>query len=756
MLRTTILAAAVLAFCCAPSRAGEDDSVGDALDGLSGAKVLELVKELAADEMKGRKTAFEGGGLVENWMLGKFSEFGLHPADSGGTYLEPFTYPAANTVGPILCKVAGKALVYGRDYYDLIYSGAGKVKAEAVFCGYGICRPDLGWDDYAGIDVKGKVVVAIRGAPGARAAEFRAERYIGSKSSTAADKGAVGFLLVQGPDASSGTIQGRFHRGTLPSLWVSGKAADPLFAVKKKTLKELKATRDAGEPGMSFATGVQVEMEVHATFVPRAVGHNALGDIKGRDPDLNHEVILVGAHMDHLGVGPTGEVFNGADDNASGTAVLVHLADVLTANRFRPKRTIVFCGFGAEEQGLFGSRALAERYPFRGQVVAVLNMDMVGQGEPVVRISGVGAYPAMHERFQRYLPKDLQAKTEFGLRTGAGGDHWPFHERGVPAFFIATKGKHPNYHTPQDDVAHIKAECLEAAARTVGTLLVRLATDPKPLTDPLGVASYLVREGPRFALAELNAATGAVEYSKEALAAGATGLFVLVPGTQDPAQSWKALEALERAEGDVAFRLVRRAADVGRAYQEGRVALLPCLHCPEASAGDPKHLTAYAKLGYRLMDPWSALGAAPALSDVQAVGEACRSLKVLVDLSSLTPAHWPAARKALGDRPAYLSYMDSQKKDAAWLSALASLGSETLPVRLWDEGVSWGAGMDLAEGLPPFVALEGPSPDGLNEAVAAWGTQQPAGWDLPGSPQRKAIRGALGGHLVEWLARAER
>src|SRR6185503_15223573 len=111
------------------------------------------------------------------------------------------------------------------------------------------------------------------------------------------------------------------------------------------TLADLRKGRDEGDPGRSFATGTKVRLEVHGRFAPEAEGRNALGGIPGRDPDLRNEVILVGAHMDYIGVDPTGQVFNGADDNASGTATLMMLAETLKKNRWKGKRTVVFAAF---------------------------------------------------------------------------------------------------------------------------------------------------------------------------------------------------------------------------------------------------------------------------------------------------------------------------------------------------------------------------------------------------------------------------
>jgi len=740
----------------------QDAALTENLKGLSGKAALAYVAELATDAMKGRKSGFEGGALVENWMLAKMSAFGLHPADAGGTYLEPFTYGACNTSAPIALSVGGKKLTYATDYFDLTYTGSGTVEAEAAFVGYGISRPDLGWDDYADLDVQGKIVIAIRGAPRARALAFQKERYIGSKTSTAADHGAAGLLLVEGVNTSTGTIQDRFHRAKLPALWISGAVADTIFAAHHTTLAALKATRDRGEVGKGFATGVKVAMDVHAAYVPRAQGHNALGAIRGRDPDLNEEIILVSAHMDHLGVAPDGQVFNGADDNASGVAVMMHLADILTANRFRPKRTVVFCGFGAEEQGLVGSKALAARYPFQGRIVAVLNMDMVGQGEPRVAVNGGACFPHLQQRIEGLLPASVKALADFGPHAGSSSDHWPFYERGVPAFAISTKGKHPHYHHPKDDTANIDPACLEAAARVVGSMVVKLATYDKPLTDPLVVEKYLLREGPRFDVQRFHAGKilrfdGArqkyvpYDVERDARAQGFSGVLVVISEDDEPAAAWAALVALTRAPASP-YVLLRKAADAQGAWRAGKIALLPVLCCATLAGKDPASLSKLADLGYRVVRPWGTGqgGGLVKTGNEAAVLAVARKAHLLVDLDAVSVERWDAVRKALAGAPAILS--TDAGEFAAHGSLRALLGPSVLPVVTDEPTALLRRGLALRAGAVVPV-LVGPI---ALPAFADWARAQPAGWDLPGSEQRKTLRRALGGRLIEWLGRAER
>jgi hypothetical protein len=743
MRRVALFALAVIALGGARPAPAEDED-GGPLAGLSGAEALVLVRELAADSMLGRKTGFQGGTLVENWIAQKMGEIGLDPLDSSGSYLEPFHFAATDLTGPIEVKVAGQALEYGKDFGELLYSGGGKVEGEVVFVGYGISRPDLGWDDYAGVDVKGKVVLAIRGAPKARAAEFPDERMMGWKSSTARDRGAVGAILAEGEKPIMGTLQERWLRPDLPSVSFSSAAADRLLAKKGTTLAKEKALRDEGKPGSSFATGVAAALSVSTRVVPEAEGRNAIGGIKGRDPDLRGEVVLVGAHMDHLGVDPLGRPYNGADDNASGTAVLLHVADVLKRNGWRPKRTVVFVGFGAGEQGLVGSRVLArDGLPFQNDGIAcVLNMDMVGQGETNLTLAGGHGYPEMVDRLRGYLPEDLR-KTVHAGRVEPNGDHWPFFERGVPAFFLATRGDHPNYHAVGDDAANVKPECLEAAARVVGALVVRLGAEETPLLDPMALHGYLLREGFR--------ATRDVPKDAARLRRDGVGAVLFTHGLgrtpdADPRPELEKRVLAELPSSTLAWTAAEMAAANGR----GELACVPMLQ-GVTDVLKPEHVRRLAGLGCRCVAPVGPLGASArtAWSDAQwaAFFDACREAHVIADLHD----RWALerARPRLGNAPAFARRVGA----IAELEGLRrALGPDTLFLLDDAPAVALPLALAAAEGLSPCVVVSSDT-EGLKEALHEWDQAHHPNWREPDSEDRKNVRAALGGRLLEWFRR---
>ena len=469
-----------LALLAAPLAAADPAEV-------DGARALETVKVLASDAFEGRKSGLDSGRRAEEWMAERLDALGLKKWN-GFTYFHEFKGSVTEESGaPPRFEVSGgpgadRTGVFLEDYVTLIYSGKGVVAAPAVFAGYGIVNDRR--NDYAGIDPKGKVVVAVRGAPPG----FTEERYIGYKSALAADLGAVGFLLVEGDTAVPGTIQEEYHREHLPAAWLSRPAADDLFArAERPNLETLKTKLEAGEMQSFPLDGVTVRLEIHARLLRDKPMRNVVGVWPG--DGTTQEYVVLGAHLDHVGVDAAGNVYNGADDNASGSAMLLEVARAIAAKGERFPRTILFVWFAAEEQGLSGSWAFVKNPPVPLEKIAVMvNTDMVGQGKPVMAVGGAEVYPRDAHWLGGLKAEGFETKP---FRSQPNSDHYPFQTSGVPAFFVHTEGPHPNYHQPGDDVENIKPELLETAGRFVRALAVRAATADAPFVRERRHAEYL-------------------------------------------------------------------------------------------------------------------------------------------------------------------------------------------------------------------------------------------------------------------------
>jgi len=452
---------------------------------VNGARALETVKVLASDEFRGRKSGLEGGRIAEEWMAGQVAAVGL-AKPNGFTYFHEFRGSVTEEgPGPRL-EIGGQTMRYLEDYVGLIYSGKGVAEGEPVFVGYGIRAPEKGRDDYAGLDVKGRIVIAVRGAP--QGSRWVDERFIGYKSSTAADLGATGFLLVEGDHAVPGTIQEKYHREALPAAWISRAAADRIFtAAGRPNLAARVAALERGEAASFALPGAPVKLEINSRLLKDRPLRNVIGLWPG-DGSCDEYVVL-GAHLDHVGVSPTGDVFNGADDNASGSAMLLEVARAMVARGRHFRRHVLFVWFAGEEQGLLGSWAFVKQPPVPLEKVAVmLNTDMVGQGNPVLAVGGAEVYPRDDLWLGGFGVEGYQTKR---FRAASNSDHYPFQASGVPAFFVHTEGPHPNYHQPGDDWGNIKPELLEEAGRFLLAMAERAAKSDAAFCRPHRLAEYL-------------------------------------------------------------------------------------------------------------------------------------------------------------------------------------------------------------------------------------------------------------------------
>lgn len=462
-------------------------------DGVDGARALETVKVLASDEFEGRKSGLPGGARAEEWMAARIAELGL-AKPNGFTHFHDFKASVTEEgPGPRFEALGGsrgaRQGTFLSDYVALIYSGRGDVEAEVVFAGYGIRAPEKGRDDYEGLDVRGKIVMAVRGGP--PRSDLMEERFIGYKSATAADLGAKGFLVVEGDTAVPGTIQEKYHREELPAVWVSRAAADDLLARagKGNLAAQVKALED-GQRASFPLEGVSARLTIYA----RLLRDRPLRNVVGLWPGETDEVVVLGAHLDHVGIDAARNVYNGADDNASGSAMLLEVARAVVAQKKRFRRSILFVWFAGEEQGLLGSWAFVKTPPVPLEKIAVmLNADMVGQGTTTLRIGGAEVFPREASFLGNLAPEGFLVRP---FRAEPNSDHYPFQVSGVPAFFLHTEGPHPNYHQPADDWNNIKPELLEEAGRYMKRLAEIAADSPEPFCRPLRKEAYLWNDAP--------------------------------------------------------------------------------------------------------------------------------------------------------------------------------------------------------------------------------------------------------------------
>jgi hypothetical protein len=361
-----------------------------------------------------------------------------------------------------------------KDYMPFPYSSSAKVEADLVFAGYGftIDSDTLAWNDYQDIDVKGKWVMILRGDPEPDNTTSNYMVFSGDRDKvlSARDKGAAGVILVSGPswDEKDQLVSLYYDRSGsnagIVVLHLKREMADKVLQPMRKTIGGLEKSLIESNTPVSFETSISIKANVQVDH-DRVRTQNVLGMIEGSDPVLKDEYIVIGAHYDHLGMGGWGSnsrdpdtiaVHNGADDNASGVAGVIEIAERLAAKRQELKRSVIAIAFGAEEMGLLGSKYFIDHLPLdKGKIVAMVNFDMIGRlnEENILMVGGSGTSVESEE-----ILKAIGANYKLDLRLSPEGygpsDHAPFYASEIPVFFMNT-GVHEDYHTPMDDVAFI-------------------------------------------------------------------------------------------------------------------------------------------------------------------------------------------------------------------------------------------------------------------------------------------------------------
>jgi hypothetical protein len=516
---------------------------------ITAAKLRADLMFLGGDSFRGRLTNTPENNLALEWVASRFEAFGLKGAGAGGSYFQPYNLITATLGERNELEIAsgGNAVRYavGSDFYPLRHSVSGSVTAPVVFAGYGISAPSLGYNDIEG-DVRGKILLILDHEPGEADSTSPFDGLVTSeysnqlkKTLAAQEKGAVGVLFVsdahahQGPENFDAAARvywpaqppriDRYLLGAwaekvrIPSGQISIALAQTIVGRSGKSLVDL--ARAADNAKGSAPIPLPGVMAALVTSVQRSVvrDRNVVAMLEGSDSTLKTQWVIVTGHPDHDGA-LGDQIWNGADDNGSGTVGLVAIAEayaMAAQEGRRPRRSILFAAFNSEERGLLGAWAFTEAplVPL-AQIVAVLNMDMIGRNEEVpigggnrfrglpvqtaesnnnsVTLLGWSRSPTLTNAIERangayglLLKKNYDNNTSNLIRRS---DHWPFIQRGVPGIWFHT-GLHPDYHTIYDDPEKINYPKMEKIARLVHQVSWDLAQG--------GERPRMATEGPR-------------------------------------------------------------------------------------------------------------------------------------------------------------------------------------------------------------------------------------------------------------------
>ncbi|MFH0734755.1 MAG: M20/M25/M40 family metallo-hydrolase [bacterium] len=422
--------------------------------------LINTVSYLASPELEGRLAGSPGYYKAANYASTIFNKIGLKPINDK-SYYQFFNVEYNEINEPILFKIIGdkKSIEYklGADYVLRGFTGSGNLTADVVFCGYGLCDPAKGYDDYAGIDVKGKIVMVFKYNPKWKIGDTDfGNGNPREKSAIAAQHGAVGILFVSLPNdikpqkTIGSTIAGSGEQDlNFPQLHIDLHVADDLLKNSGKTLKKLQTKIDSLRKPFSINLLPKAQIMVTAKYTKEQKTMNIIGVLPGSDEKLKNEYVILSAHLDHVGKQGNSIYFPGANDNASGSAALLEIAKAFQKAEIKPKRTIVFILFSSEEAGLLGAINYVNNpiFPLE-KTVAILNMDCIGYGDSIQLGNGKSA-PNLWN-LAKEIDKNNANFTVENTWNGGGADASPFHDKGIPALYFVTTNSYEHLHYMTD------------------------------------------------------------------------------------------------------------------------------------------------------------------------------------------------------------------------------------------------------------------------------------------------------------------
>ncbi|HSC44001.1 MAG TPA: M20/M25/M40 family metallo-hydrolase [Candidatus Binatia bacterium] len=459
---------------------------------------------LASPELTGRGVDTPGIKLARDYLAAEFARAGLRPGGDDGGFFQPFDVAVGVTVNQpsSLTLDQNAPLELNKDWIPLGLSKSDNVEGELVFAGYGITAKENGYDDYAGMNVKGKIVLILRYEPAPTdekspfktPPEYSVHAALRTKANNARDHGAVGMILV---DLNHDNEAQPELLSTRNSLWRGGNsvvAAQVRREVLQKwldargvSLRDLKEKIDrTGKPASMAIPGAMAKLQI-TLKEDHERAENVVGILPGADPNLRDQRVVIGAHYDHLGFGhfgaldrqAEGKVHPGADDNASGTAVLLELARRMAKLPVKPDRTIVFAAFSGEELGLYGSRHYIESSNSTAAIKTMINLDMVGRlRENRLTVFGARSGENLSDlvtKNARALGLDITDSNDVGR-----SDHMSFYSKKIPVLHFFT-GTHGDYHRATDTWDKLNFEGMAKISDLVLVTALEIANRKEPI-----------------------------------------------------------------------------------------------------------------------------------------------------------------------------------------------------------------------------------------------------------------------------------
>ncbi len=422
--------------------------------------LMKHVQVLCSDEASGRLPDTKGYDFVTQYCVNYFKQIGVKSLNNKklNGYFQTFQLETNEIKLCNLSIINGANIKYdlkaGKDFSCRGFTGSGKGIVDVVFCGYGETHD--GYNDYRGMDLKGKAVMIFKANPSFPSPDTSwGEFSIRRKVETAKKQGAVAVIFVSranlaNPQKSIGsTSHGEgIQNVDIPQFQVNVAWADTILEGTRYPLTRLDKLIENLKMPFSLFTKSKIEYEVVANYNPNATSHNIIGFVEGSNPVLKSEYIIISAHLDHVGM--QGEViYRGANDNASGSAAVLEIARIVASNPIKPARSILFVLFTAEEKGLVGSTFMASNLPIpKDKIVGMLNMDCIAFGDSI-QVGNGEANPDWWKKVKEIDENSSKLMVE-KTWNGGGADLSPFHNIGISGLYFVSKNSYTHLHLPSD------------------------------------------------------------------------------------------------------------------------------------------------------------------------------------------------------------------------------------------------------------------------------------------------------------------
>lgn len=464
------------------------------VDSITPAELRMHLEFLSSSELGGRYTLSPSLAIAARYLASQLEAYGFHGAGPNGNFLQSFgvisSKPDESKVSLEL-NLGGKLEKekFAQDFFGAADSASGEAQGELVFAGSGVSAPELKHDDYAGKDVRGKIVIVLGGFPNGIDRSRLADNQHGAGAARA--HGAVGMLVIPrqrfldfmknrgAMERFAGRETVRLAResdGELPALTLGPDLADKVLAAFGLNLKTVYDAINKNQPVTNKPGKCSARFSVTLQQT-RTTAENVAGILDGTDPQLRSEYVTFSAHYDHLQTGPNGEIYHGADDDGSGTSAVLAIARAMSLNR--PRRSVLVMFHAGEELGLLGSLYNTDYAPIvpLDKIVVDLNIDMIGRSKPagdkdpldehltdansVYLVGANRISPELNEISEETNEEFQKLKLDYYYNDPANperiyyrSDHWNYAKHGVPIIFYFS-GTHVDYHRPTDTVDKI-------------------------------------------------------------------------------------------------------------------------------------------------------------------------------------------------------------------------------------------------------------------------------------------------------------